>query len=120
MPEINRDEAKKLLEQIARESCIGDYAFPRGTKLEINKRLYLSKDRVNEAIKTWRETVSPTRKNESFWFGFIDDAPSANWEHACRYVFIYDDGFIQTNHWFSPPEDEERYNLEQISEGKLK
>lgn len=37
-------------------------------------------------VGTWHRTL--TEPWETYWLLFIDDAPQANWEHPCRYVFV--------------------------------
>ncbi len=39
-------------------------------------------------IGSWIESITVPSEFESAWFFFIDDAPDANWEHPCRYVFV--------------------------------
>ncbi|MBN2056533.1 hypothetical protein JW905_16530, partial [bacterium] len=54
-------------------------------------------------IETWRTRV--TVLDTARWFVFIDDQPGANWEHACRYVFIDPvDGSYEVVDHTQPPE----------------
>ena len=39
------------------------------------------------------------------WLFFVDDHPMANWEHACRYVLVGEDGGLRVVHARSPLKD---------------
>jgi len=54
------------------------------------KRCFISVNmlKAGEIIRTWRQQHQVPEKFAFAWVVFIDDAPEANWEHACRYVFI--------------------------------
>jgi hypothetical protein len=39
------------------------------------------------------------------WLFFIDDRPGANWEHACRYVFVGRGGNVEVVAGQTPPVD---------------
>ncbi|PTN10007.1 hypothetical protein C8R11_12130 [Nitrosomonas aestuarii] len=43
---------------------------------------------ANSLVTSWQDTYSVPGQFEKAWFIFVDDLPNANWEHACRYVFI--------------------------------
>ena len=56
------------------------------------KIVYISKMplKKGETIRAIRKTYQVDAFVSS-WVFFIDDAPEANWEHPCRYVFVDED-----------------------------
>jgi hypothetical protein len=56
------------------------------------KTVYISKMplKKGETIKAITKTYQVDALASS-WVFFIDDAPRANWEHPCRYVFVDED-----------------------------
>ncbi|MFP5258680.1 MAG: C13 family peptidase [Acidobacteriota bacterium] len=58
-------------------------------------------DRVTVAL--WRTTV--TLSGGPGWLFFIDDAPTANWEHGCRFALVGADGEIRVVSARTPPKD---------------
>lgn len=56
------------------------------------KIVYISKMplKKGETIRAIRRTYQVDALVSS-WAFFIDDAPQANWEHPCRYVFVDED-----------------------------
>ncbi len=69
-------------------------------------RLYITEQPVEAGTEfhSWKraELTAPTRG----WFVFIDDHPTANFEHACRYVFVKESGEIEVVHSTVPPREE--------------
>jgi hypothetical protein len=55
-----------------------------------NKLVYVSRQPLpgGTKIPTWRTEFQVPNEYPVAWFYFIDDAPEANWEHPCRYVFV--------------------------------
>lgn len=56
----------------------------------VGKLVYVSREPLpgGENIRSWRTEFQVPRQFSHAWFYFIDDAPKANWEHPCRYVFV--------------------------------
>lgn len=54
------------------------------------KRCFISVQlqKGGEIIKSWSKDQQVPEKFAFAWIVFIDDAPEANWEHSCRYVFV--------------------------------
>ncbi|MGC9530616.1 MAG: carbon-nitrogen hydrolase family protein [Candidatus Bipolaricaulaceae bacterium] len=52
------------------------------------KRLYVSPGPLppDTVVQSWTQPVRAVAGRE--WLVFVDDAPEANWEHPCRYVFV--------------------------------
>ena len=52
------------------------------------KLVYVSSEPVKAGtiIESWYSSIELPQKEG--WFFFVDDHPSANWEHPCRYVFV--------------------------------
>lgn len=57
----------------------------------------------NVAVALWRTTV--TLSGGPGWLFFIDDAPTANWEHGCRLALVARTGQIQVVSARTPPKD---------------
>ena len=56
-------------------------------------------------IGSWMESILVPAEFEHAWFFFIDDAPDANWEHPCRYVFVeVETGIIEIINGRTPPD----------------
>jgi hypothetical protein len=43
---------------------------------------------AGQEIKSWGRSYTVPDKFDMAWFIFVDDQPGANWEHACRYIFV--------------------------------
>jgi len=56
----------------------------------VGKHVYVAREPLpaDSAVTTWRTAYTVPREYGRAWFYFIDDAPGANWEHPCRYVFV--------------------------------
>jgi len=72
------------------ESLLGlliERALPEGPEGRI---VYASKEPVTggSVVNSWKSTYSVPDEYGRAWFFFIDDAPGANWEHPCRYIFM--------------------------------
>jgi hypothetical protein len=54
------------------------------------KLVYVSRDPLpgGTMIPAWRAKIQVPAEFVQARFYFIDDAPKANWEHPCRYVFV--------------------------------
>ena len=70
-------------------------------------RLYITSEPVEAGteIRSWKrvEITAPAKG----WAAFIDDHPTANFEHACRYVFVDEEtGKIDVVNSMVPPRDE--------------
>jgi hypothetical protein len=54
------------------------------------KLVYVSRDPLpgGKFIAAWRAKIQVPPEFAQARFYFIDDAPKANWEHPCRYVFV--------------------------------
>jgi predicted amidohydrolase len=67
------------------ESTVLRELFPGGTA---GHSLYILPERLDAGsqILDWNAVVHEVTAPS--WFVFIDDAPEANWEHPCRYVFV--------------------------------
>ena len=64
--------------------------------------LYSCNDTVSDVLRicTWKDTLE---RYEVYAY-FIDEKPMANWEHACRYVFVSKEtGEIEVVHSDAPP-----------------
>ncbi len=57
---------------------------------EIKAAVYVSRTPLagGSEIRSWIRTFKVPQEMAGAWFFFIDDAPQANWEHPCRYVFV--------------------------------
>jgi nitrous oxide reductase accessory protein NosL len=71
------------------------------------RAVYVSQDPLpgGSIINSWMtKHVSPEEYKHA-WFYFIDDQPKANWEHACRYIFIdVETGGYQIQKGRTPPD----------------
>jgi len=68
-----------------------------------DRRIYVYLDKLEGAvtIETPKRVV-PMCKGPG-WLFFIDDAPMANWAHACRFVLVSESGEIQVERATWPP-----------------
>jgi hypothetical protein len=59
-------------------------------KEQKNKIVYISTDLLEsgQVVKSWGHDYEVPGAYQKAWLFFIDDQPGANWEHACRYVFV--------------------------------
>jgi len=70
------------------------------------RRIYAATARVEGAsvsVATWMDAV--TVSGGPGWLFFVDDAPKANWTHACRYVLVGQDGALTVQKAKTPPND---------------
>ena len=70
-----------------------------------NRRIYARPDLLvgPVSIDNWKETLH--LGSGQGWLFFIDDNPSANWEHGCRYVFVTTGGDFSTVPSTTPPRE---------------
>ena len=61
------------------------------------------------SVATWRGELTLGQGPGRLFF--VDDAPAANWEHPCRFVFVPDAGDIQSVAAVTPPKDLSDYVL---------
>jgi hypothetical protein len=76
------------------------------------KMVYVSPSPVKggAVIKSMIHEYRAPESMPSAWVVFIDDAPSANWEHPCRYVFVDSaSGEHRVLGATSPPDDLDTY-----------
>jgi hypothetical protein len=59
-------------------------------KEQKDKIVYVSIDllKSGQAVKSWGHDYKVPEDYQQAWLFFIDDQPGANWEHACRYIFV--------------------------------
>jgi hypothetical protein len=59
-------------------------------KEQKDKVVYVSIDllKPGQAVKSWENEYKVPGDFQQAWLFFIDDQPGANWQHACRYVFV--------------------------------
>ncbi|MDQ7831406.1 MAG: C13 family peptidase [Desulfovibrionaceae bacterium] len=72
----------------------------------VGRRVHVATAKVegpSVAVPTWKETV--TLSGGPGWLFFVDDAPRANWAHACRYVLVSEDGALAVHKAQTPPSD---------------
>jgi hypothetical protein len=70
------------------------------------RRIYAATAKVEGpsiSVPTWQDTV--TVSGGPGWLFFVDDAPKANWTHACRYVLVGLDGALHVQKAKTPPND---------------
>ncbi|KFD41608.1 hypothetical protein HY02_03800 [Peptococcaceae bacterium SCADC1_2_3] len=55
-----------------------------------NKIVYISTEplKAGQAVKSWKHIYKVPNNLQEAWLFFVDDQPGANWEHACRYIFV--------------------------------
>lgn len=53
------------------------------------------------SVPTWEGEV--TVSGGPGWLFFVDDVPTANWTHACRYVLVGQDGAVHVQKATTPP-----------------
>lgn len=79
------EEKKKEAKQIVLKNIL----IAESWEDVVDKKVYMSSKPFSCAevmISSWREKISfPYKKT---WFFFIDDHPTTNWEHPCRYIFV--------------------------------
>ena len=75
---IDKDQAWKIVKEkiLAKE--------------QKDKVVYVSSDllKTGQAVKSWENEYKVPPGFQSAWLFFIDDQPEANWQHACRYIFV--------------------------------
>jgi hypothetical protein len=59
-------------------------------KEQKDKIVYVSIDllKSGQAVKSWGNEYKVPGDFQPAWLFFIDDQPEANWQHACRYIFV--------------------------------
>jgi hypothetical protein len=59
-------------------------------KEQKDKIVYVSIDllKSGQAVKSWGHEYKVPGDFKKAWLFFIDDQPGANWQHACRYIFV--------------------------------
>ena len=75
---IDKDQAWKIVKEkiLARE--------------QKDKVVYVSNNLLEpgQVVKSWGNEYKVPPGFHSAWLFFIDDQPEANWQHACRYIFV--------------------------------
>ena len=75
---IDKDQAWKIVKEkiLAKE--------------QKDKIVYVSIDllKSGQAVKSWGHDYKVPGDFQQAWLFFIDDQPDANWQHACRYIFV--------------------------------
>jgi hypothetical protein len=75
---IDKDQAWKIVKEkiLAKE--------------QKDKIVYVSIDllKPGQAVKSWGQNYQVPGDFQQAWLFFIDDQPEANWQHACRYIFV--------------------------------
>ncbi|MBI4140954.1 hypothetical protein HY485_03910 [Candidatus Woesearchaeota archaeon] len=100
---ITRDRARGVLENVANALC----------QSIVEKSVYLSPDIMADSSIVQDDGVKISSPYKMYFFGFVDEAPRANWSHNCQYVFINaHDGYHHVVHGNWPPDILE--NLEKI------
>ena len=103
---LTRKKAKKVLEEIVGKVAKDAFGW-------CDKEAYLSKNVVKDkTIQSVDGKNIFVRGSVPYWFGFVDDHLSANWQHPCRYVLIYVDGSYDIIQSSCPPVQD--YKLEKI------
>lgn len=70
------------------------------------RRIYAATAKVegtSVSVPTWKDAI--TVSGGPGWLFFVDDAPRANWTHACRYVLVGQDGTLTVQKAKTPPSD---------------
>ncbi|MFH1139966.1 MAG: peptidase C13 [Pseudomonadota bacterium] len=69
------------------------------------RRVYVFQEKTGQAatLSSWRSEI--TLSGGPGWLFFIDDVPQANWEHACRYVLVSENGDLNVVTARTPPRD---------------
>lgn len=73
---------------------------------EQGRRIYAAQSQITTAtatVATWNGDV--TLSGGPGWLFFVDDVPTANWAHPCRYVLVSEDGSLHVEKWSTPPKD---------------
>jgi hypothetical protein len=75
---IDKDQAWKIVKEkiLAKE--------------QKDKIVYVSNDllKSTQAVKSWEHDYKVPGDFQQAWLFFIDDQAGANWQHACRYIFV--------------------------------
>ena len=85
-------------------------ALPEGMQGRV---VYVSKQPLpgGSEIESWRSKFVVPEQYQQAWFFFVDDAPNANWEHRCRYIYIdIESGEYQVEQSKTPPKDLSQMN----------
>lgn len=55
-----------------------------------NKIVYRHEDlfKTGQELKSWGNVYVVPADFEQAWLFFVDDQPDANWQHACRYIWV--------------------------------
>jgi len=95
------EEKKKEVKQIVLKNILVAESWDE----VVDKRVYMSSKPFSSTeviINSWREKIS--FPYEKAWFFFIDDHPTTNWEHPCRYIFVdYESSQYEIIQVTSPP-----------------
>jgi len=70
-----------------------------------NRRIYVYPDKFQGSVTSENAKGRIDMGEGSGWLFFIDDAPQANWEHACRFVLVNETGDIIVKQATLPPTD---------------
>ena len=83
--EGTESEADKMLSKMDARNLVISQVLNGNTE---GKLVYVSSEPVKAGtiIESWYSSIELPQKEG--WFFFVDDHPSANWEHPCRYVFV--------------------------------
>lgn len=83
---ITRDRARSVLENIVASLC----------NHLAEKAVFLSPDLMTDKNVVQDDGKKIASQYTAYFLGFIDESPSANWSHDCKYVFInFDDASCQ-------------------------
>ena len=74
---IDKEHAWMIIKEIFEENPEGALVYISQVPLKAGKE-----------IKGWERSYTVPDKFNTAWFIFVDDQPGANWEHACRYIFV--------------------------------
>jgi hypothetical protein len=81
------------------------------------KRVYVYPESFTGGeVEFWHNSI--TLPDESGYFVFVDDYPSANWEHAARAFFVAGDGSITTWDVSTPPRYIQK-DLVELTDGRI-
>jgi hypothetical protein len=61
------------------------------------------------------EELAIDPRKQPKWAFFVDDAPEANWEHPCRYIFVLENGEIVEVPETAPPSARHQCRIERVN-----
>lgn len=115
---MTKREIQNLVKAKLRSEIDAEYA--RKNKL-VRKRLYMSNQAISQlrAIQMIDGQIElppscVSEQNEQLWVAFIDDIPTANWAHTCRYWIIAGNGQILEFSAMLPPSEKNPFILEEV------